>query len=101
MLGLVHARTLRAAGNSDLADQIMSYSLLQLNFVLGDGGRSWLVGFGKNAPQLAFQKTAWNSYLTWFTKGQSTEIQRADFQVITGMIIMSMGICAHPSFAAP
>ena len=81
MLGFVHAKTLQAAGNSDLANQIMSYSLSQLNFVLGDGGRSWLVGFGANPPQQSFQKTAWNSYLTWFTRGQSVDIQRADFQV--------------------
>ena len=81
MLGFVHARTLQAAGNSDLAAQIMSYSLLQLNFVLGDGGRSWLVGFGTNPPQQSFQKTAWNSYITWFTRGQGVDAQRSDFQV--------------------
>ncbi|KAK9848230.1 hypothetical protein WJX84_000284 [Apatococcus fuscideae] len=80
MLGFVHARTLKAAGNTDLADQIISYSLSQLNFVLGDGGRSWLVGFGSNPPQQSFQKTAWNSVLTWSTKGQSVDVQRADFQ---------------------
>ncbi|KAK9867129.1 hypothetical protein WJX84_004718 [Apatococcus fuscideae] len=81
MLGFIHARTLQAMGGfSSLADQIMSYSLSQLNFVLGDSGRSWLVGFGKNPPQQSFQKTAWNSYITWFTKGQSVDAQRSDFQ---------------------
>ena len=37
--------------------------------MLGDSGRSWLAGFGKNYPTHIWHKLSYNSYIDWPTRG--------------------------------
>ena len=37
--------------------------------MLGDSGRSWMAGFGKNSPQFIWHKPSYNSYIDWSTRG--------------------------------
>ena len=41
----------------------------QVNYVLGDSGRSWLAGFGTNYPTYIWHKLSYNSYIDWPTRG--------------------------------
>jgi hypothetical protein len=38
---------------------------LQVDYVLGDCGRSWMVGFGEKYPQYLHQEHSYNSILVW------------------------------------
>ena len=38
---------------------------VQVDYVLGDCGRSWLVGFGEKYPQYLHQEHSYNSILVW------------------------------------
>ncbi len=42
---------------------------LQVNYVLGDSGRSWLAGFGSDYPTYIWHKLSYNSYIDWPTRG--------------------------------
>ncbi|KAK9803628.1 hypothetical protein WJX72_006865 [[Myrmecia] bisecta] len=79
-LAAVHASTLRANADTDTANQIFTYGVSQVNFVLGDSNRSYMVGFGQNWPLRSFQKSARNSWMTFATAGQDSNAQRIDFQ---------------------
>ena len=41
---------------------------MQIDYVLGDSGRSWLAGFGTNYPTLYWHKMSYNSYIDWPTR---------------------------------
>ncbi len=41
----------------------------QVNYVLGDSGRSWLAGFGSDYPTYIWHKLSYNSYIDWPTRG--------------------------------
>lgn len=46
-------------------------SWLQIGYVLGDSGRSWLAGFGENSPEFIWHKPSYNAYIDWSTRGVS------------------------------
>ncbi len=47
MLALIQSKQLRATGGSaSYAAQLFNYAKYQIDYVLGDSGRSWLVGYG-------------------------------------------------------
>lgn len=43
-------------GDKQYAALLFTYGLQQINYMLGDSGRSFVVGFGENAPQRPFHK---------------------------------------------
>ena len=42
---------------------------LQIGYVLGDSGRSWLAGFGEKSPEYIWHKPSYNAYIDWSTRG--------------------------------
>ena len=38
---------------------------LQVDYILGDSGRSWLIGYGTNYPTMLWHKYSYNSYIDW------------------------------------
>jgi len=40
-----------------------NYAESQANYILGDGGRSWIVGYGKSFPKFVWVKSSYNSML--------------------------------------
>jgi endoglucanase len=49
-------------------NRLRHYAAFQINYILGDSGRSWMVGFGKGYTQYAWHKPSYNSYLDWDPK---------------------------------
>lgn len=45
--------------------RLVNYAMHQVNYILGDAGRSWLVGFGKDYPTHVWHKYSYNSILNW------------------------------------
>ena len=43
--------------------------IFQVNYVLGDSGRSWLAGFGSDFPTFIWHKLSYNSFIDWPTRG--------------------------------
>lgn len=43
-------------GDEAYAATLFTYAAQQINYALGDAGRSFVVGFGKNAPKTPFHK---------------------------------------------
>lgn len=51
----------------------------QHNYVLGDCGRSWVVGFGKGAPTLPYHKSSYNSFIDYPLRGKDQGTVGDDF----------------------
>ena len=43
-------------GDKAYAALLFTYGMQQINYMLGDAGRSFVVGYGKSAPHMAFHK---------------------------------------------
>ena len=43
-------------GDKRYAALLFTYGMQQINYMLGDSGRSFVIGFGKDAPQRPFHK---------------------------------------------
>lgn len=53
---------------------------MQIDYMLGHtGGRSFVVGYGKNPPLLPFHKDSFYSYINYPTRGQPYQLQHDDF----------------------
>ncbi len=67
-LGFVYERMLLTAGSAGTgvvsssdqayADRVFRYALSQINYILGDAGRSFVGGFGVNSPKLPYHKSS-------------------------------------------
>lgn len=55
-LAFVHAQQVYDQGDKAYAALLFTYGMQQINYMLGDSGRSYVVGFGKGAPHMAFHK---------------------------------------------
>ena len=52
----------------------------QIDYMLGHtGGRSFVIGYGKNPPLLPFHKDSFYSYINYPTRGQPYQLQHDDF----------------------
>ncbi len=63
-LSLFHAKSPGVA--PDYAARLANYGHHQANYLLGDAGRSWIVGFGKDYPTQFHHFPSYNSILTWY-----------------------------------
>ncbi|KAL4428069.1 hypothetical protein ABPG75_002158 [Micractinium tetrahymenae] len=63
MLGMCYGKG--ANVDPDYRARLFNYGQHQVDYVLGDCGRSWLVGFGKDYPQYLHQIPSYNSILVW------------------------------------
>ncbi|KAF8759899.1 Glycosyl hydrolase family 9 [Rhizoctonia solani] len=57
----------------------VSFSAQQLNYILGDCGRSWVVGFGEGSPVRPYHKSSYNSFIDYPMRGKDNGAQGEDF----------------------
>lgn len=62
-LGMCYAKAPKV--DAAYAARLFNYGKHQVDYVLGDCGRSWMVGFGEKYPQYLHQEAAYNSILVW------------------------------------
>ena len=62
-LTMVHAKNKKV--DSAYAARLTNYGMHQTNYLLGDAGRSWVVGFGKDYPTMLNHKYSYYSILNW------------------------------------
>ncbi|KAG8966290.1 hypothetical protein FRC03_012192 [Tulasnella sp. 419] len=61
------------------ATKAITYAAQQLNYALGDCGRSWVVGFGKDSPLRPYHKSSYNSFIDYPMRGKDNGAQGEDF----------------------
>ncbi|KAG8907722.1 hypothetical protein FRB99_002518 [Tulasnella sp. 403] len=57
----------------------VTFAAQQLNYMLGDCGRSWVVGFGKDWPLRPYHKSSYNSFIDYPRRGTDNGDQSGDF----------------------
>ncbi|PSC73894.1 Serine threonine-kinase 2 19 [Micractinium conductrix] len=62
-LGVCHGKA--ANVDADYKARLFNYGQHVTDYVLGDCGRSWMVGFGEKYPQYLHQEHSYNSILVW------------------------------------
>jgi endoglucanase len=63
-LALVYAKNEKVP--AAYANRLRNFAHFQVNYLLGDSGRSWIVGFGKQPyPIFQWHKASYNDYLDW------------------------------------
>lgn len=77
MLMLKHAKDL--GSSNPYAQRLINFAIQQVNYVLGDCGRSWVVGFGENSPLRPYHKSSYNSYIDYPMRGQNQSNVGDDF----------------------
>lgn len=69
-LAFKQSKLLRNSGkHQGYAAQLFNYAAFQINYILGDGGRSWIAGYGTSYPKYYWHKLSYNSYITEPLKG--------------------------------
>lgn len=70
LLALIEAKQLQETGGSkEYAARLFNYAKYQIDYVLGDSGRSWLVGYGDSYPDRLWHKPSYISYIDWPLRG--------------------------------
>ncbi|KNC96562.1 uncharacterized protein SPPG_08149 [Spizellomyces punctatus DAOM BR117] len=83
-IALVHADFLeKNAGDQAFVTQLRNFAVQQINYILGDCGRSWIPGFGENYPKLPYHKGSYNAYIDYPMRGQSNNVIGDDFLTST------------------
>ena len=62
-LSMVHAKN--KAVDPAYANRLRNYGIHEANYLLGDAGRSWVIGFGKDYPTMHNHKMSVYSVLNW------------------------------------
>ncbi|KAI8810390.1 family 9 glycoside hydrolase [Cladochytrium replicatum] len=70
----------RAGISKEYVFEIRRFGIQQINYILGDCGRSWVVGFGVNYPKLPYHKSSYNSVIDYPLRNQSQDVVCDDFQ---------------------
>ncbi|KAK9828596.1 hypothetical protein WJX72_000945 [[Myrmecia] bisecta] len=52
-------------------DTVWRFSYYQVNYLLGDSGRSWVTGFGSNFPTFLWHKYSVNPFIDWPLRGKN------------------------------
>ncbi|KAI8814843.1 family 9 glycoside hydrolase [Cladochytrium replicatum] len=60
----------RAGVSASYAAELRRFGIQQINYVLGDNGRSWVVGFGEKYPKLPYHKSSYNSLIDYPLRGR-------------------------------
>lgn len=61
---------IKFGGDAGYAGRLFNYAKHQTDYVLGSGGRSWMVGYGEGYPQHIWHKPSINSHINWDLRGQ-------------------------------
>ncbi|KAJ3144927.1 hypothetical protein HDU86_001319 [Geranomyces michiganensis] len=79
-IALVHAKVLAAnPAEAPFVKQLQTFAVQQVNYILGDAGKSFVVGFGTNPPLLPYHKSSYNSILSYPMRGQDQGAVGEDF----------------------
>ena len=71
-LALVQSAHLRSQKQySGYGAQLFNYARYQIDYIMGDSGRSWMVGVGSNFPTLVWHKLSYNTKLTYPLAGKN------------------------------
>jgi len=65
--------------NTEMSQKVITFSAQQLNYMLGDCGRSWVVGFGEKSPIRPYHKSSYNSFIDYPLRGSDNGKQGDDF----------------------
>ncbi|KAI8815465.1 family 9 glycoside hydrolase [Cladochytrium replicatum] len=69
----------RAGISKDYAREIRRFGIQQINYILGDCGRSWVVGFGNKFPRLPYHKSSYNSLIDYPLRNRTQDVVGDDF----------------------
>ncbi|KAI9100694.1 family 9 glycoside hydrolase [Phlyctochytrium arcticum] len=79
-VALAHRQTLtQLQPTSTQLTPLWNFAVQQINYMLGDCGRSWIPGFGENYPKLPYHKSSYNSYIDYPMRGRSQGEVGQDF----------------------
>jgi len=71
-LALAHSAHLRSQGQyRGYGAQLFNYARYQVDYILGDSGRSFMVGVGSNYPTTVWHKLSYNTKLTYPLAGKN------------------------------
>ncbi|KAG8900314.1 hypothetical protein FRB99_006119 [Tulasnella sp. 403] len=76
-IAMAYAKTL--GYQSTNGTKYVTFAAQQINYMLGDCGRSWVVGFGNDSPLRPYHKSSYNSFIDYPMRGQSNDVQENDF----------------------
>jgi endoglucanase len=92
-LMMTYAKTIGWTDSSPNTTHAISFATQQLNYMLGDCGRSWVVGFGDGAPVRPYHKSSYNSFIDYPLRGKDNGVQGDDFlnsQTVNRFILYGM-----------
>lgn len=75
-LALQYSQLIRTTDASYSA-KLFNYAQFQVNYALGDGGRSWIIGVGNDYPPYVWHKPSYSSYIDWSGRGKYQWMDRA------------------------
>ncbi|KAJ3145366.1 hypothetical protein HDU89_007119 [Geranomyces variabilis] len=79
-IALVHAKVLASnAAEAPFVKQLQTFAVQQVNYILGDAGKSFVVGFGTSPPILPYHKSSYNSILSYPLRGRDQGLVGEDF----------------------
>ncbi|QRV87627.1 endoglucanase [Ceratobasidium sp. AG-Ba] len=78
-LMMVYAKTVGWTDTGSNTTHAISFAAQQINYILGDCGRSWVVGFGDNSPIRPYHKSSYNSFIDYPLRGKDNGVQGDDF----------------------
>ncbi|KAG9104462.1 hypothetical protein FRC06_002118 [Ceratobasidium sp. 370] len=78
-LMMTYAKTIGWTDTSPNVTHAISFSAQQINYMLGDCGRSWVVGFGEGSPIRPYHKSSYNSFIDYPLRGKDNGVQGDDF----------------------
>jgi len=65
--------------STEAGKKAVSFAAQQINYMLGECGRSWIVGFGERSPLRPYHKTSYNSFIDFPMRGQDNGNIGGDF----------------------
>ena len=65
--------------SSALGQKAVTFAAQQINYILGDCGRSWVVGMGEGSPIRPYHKSSYNAFIDYPLRGQDNGKQGDDF----------------------
>ncbi|KAH9825338.1 family 9 glycoside hydrolase [Melampsora americana] len=101
-LALAHAASLerytdgKTEEGKNLIQALRTFATQQINYILGDTGVSYVVGFGKGVTK-PYHKSSYNSFIDYPMRGLKSEVQQNDFESGTAQrFILYGGLVGGP-----
>lgn len=75
-LALQYSQLIRTS-NPTLSAKLFNYAEFQVDYALGNGGRSWVIGVGTDYPKYLWHKQSYASLINWTARGKFQWMSRA------------------------